>query len=66
VNRSPREIIATNGVGAMGFQLELPDGIMPGEPRSFKLESGGGRVEIKLGSNGYEPTFSAKAVEKFR
>jgi hypothetical protein len=66
VEGSPREIIATNVVGATGFQLELPDGMKSGEPRSIKLEGGGGRVEIKLGSNGYGPTFSAKAVGKFR
>ena len=55
VEGSPREIVASNVVGAMGFELELPDGMRPGEPRLVKLEAaGGGCFQIKLGPSGYE------------
>lgn len=66
VEGSPREIKASNVAGATGFQLELPDGMRSGQPRSIKLEGWGGRVAIKQVPNGYESTGSVRVVENFR
>jgi hypothetical protein len=65
VEGSLREVRATNSAGAAGFELELP-GQGTGETRPIKLEGWGGRVDIKLGSKGYEYSGSVKMVEEFR